>query len=166
MKEVFNELPILAYRRDKNLCDIERRQGWSVRVQMKVNVAVRCVKHCMRVKSLMWRGTKRINPLSKPACTLRNVVYALLCEPCRKTVYVGETKRSAKERIGEHLRDVKNQTEKPIMRHFSGHTVDVRFVVLQCLGWEGRAYRQLVEEKWIVRLGTKIPSGYNVQLSF
>ena len=94
-------------------------------------------------------------------------MYALLCEPCRKTVYVGETERSVKERIGEHLRDVKNQTEKLIMRHFSGHTVkDVRFVVLQCLGKEGRAYRKLVEEKWIVRLGTKIPAGCNVQLSF
>ena len=109
-------------------------------------------------------GNQAYQPLSKPACTLRNVVYALLSEPYRKTVYVGETERSVKERIGEHRRDVKNQTENPSMRHFSGHTVeDVRFVVLQCLGKEGRAYRQLVEKKWIVRQGTKtVPSGCNV----
>ena len=65
------------------------------------------------------------------------------------------------------MRDVRNQSEKPIMRHFSGHTVnDVRFLVLQCLGREWRAYRQLIEEKWIVRLGTKIPAGCNVQIGF
>ena len=98
------------------------------------------------------------------------LVFKLIDKPgkdCRKTVYVGETERSVKERIGKHLRDVKNQTEKTIMRHFRGHTVeDVRFKVLQYLGKEGRAYRQLVEEKWIVRPGTKIPSRCNVQLSF
>ena len=53
------------------------------------------------------------------------------------------------------------------MRHFSGHKVDdMHFVVLQSLGREGRAYRQLVEEKWIIRLGTKTPFGCNVQLNF
>ena len=42
------------------------------------------------------------------------------------------------------MRDVKNQAEKPIMRHFSGHKVDdIHFVVLQSLGREGSAYRQL-----------------------
>ena len=54
------------------------------------------------------------------------------------TVYVGETERSVKERISEHMRDVKNLAEKPTMGHFSGHNVDdMRFVVLQSLGREG-----------------------------
>ena len=93
------------------------------------------------------------------------MVYALLCEPCRKTLSFGETERSVKERIGERRKE--SDRKKLIMRHLGGHTVeDVRFVVLQCLGKEGNAYRELVEEKWIVRLGTKIPSGCNVQLSF
>ena len=83
------------------------------------------------------------------------------------TVYDGETERSVKERVSEHMRDIKNQAEKPIMRHFSCHKVDdMRFVVLQSLGREGRAYRQLVEEKLIIRLGTKTPFGCNVQLNF
>ena len=38
------------------------------------------------------------------------------------------------------MRDIKNQAEKPIMRHFSGHKVDdMHFVVLQSLGREDRA---------------------------
>ena len=74
------------------------------------------------------------------------------------TVYVGESERSVKEQVSEHIRDVKNQAKKPIMRHFSGHKVDdIHFVVLQSLGREDRAYRQLVEEVWIIRLGTETP---------
>ena len=170
MKGVFDELPILAYRRDKNLCDVLVHSKTARLVGSGSDGSKGSCKVCQALHEdevLDAVGNQAYQPLSKPACTLRNVVYALLCEPCRKTVYVGETERSVKERIGEHLRDVMNQTEKTIMRHFSGHTVeDVRFVVLQCLGKEGIAYKQLVEEKWIVRMGTKIPSGCNVQLSF
>lgn len=39
--------------------------------------------------------------------------------------------RSAKECIEEHLRDVKNQSDKPILRYFIRHVVgDVWFVLL------------------------------------
>ena len=90
---------------------IVKRQGWSIRVQKKVNVAV------------WW-------------CMLCSANHAGDCIRWR------DGKRSVKERIGDHMRDIKNQTEKPIMIHFSGRTVeDVRFVVLQCLGKEGRPYK-------------------------
>ncbi|XP_053394116.1 uncharacterized protein LOC123523838 [Mercenaria mercenaria] len=79
------------------------------------------------------------------------------------TVYVGETERSLKERTEEHLRDVRQQADKPIMRHFGGHTAeDVKVAVLQKVFNEGRIYRQMVEEEWIKRLGTKTPQGCNV----
>ena len=45
MKAVFDEIPILAYSRAKNLCDVfvhSKTANWSVRVQ-KRNVAVRCL---------------------------------------------------------------------------------------------------------------------------
>ena len=75
-------------------------------------------------------------------------MYALLCDRYKMTVCVGETERSMKERVSEHMRDIKNQAEKPITRHFRGHKVDdMHFLVLQSLSREGRAYRQLVEEK-------------------
>ena len=54
-----------------------------------------------------------------------------MCDRCKMTVYVGETERSLKERVSEHMRDVKNQAEKPIMRHFNGHKVyGMHYVVL------------------------------------
>ena len=44
-----------------------------------------------------------------------------------------------KERISEHLKDVKNQAEKPNMRHFKGHMKeDVKFAVLQSIGGEDK----------------------------
>ena len=65
------------------------------------------------------------------------------------------------------MRVIKNEAEKPIMRHFSDHSVnDVRFAVLQCLGKEGKANRQRIKERWIVRLVTKVPTGCNVQMGF
>ena len=94
-------------------------------------------------------------------------MYALLCERCKTTVYVGETEISVRKRVSEHMRDVRKQAEKPIVRHLSGHKVDnIHFVVFQCLARGGRAYRQLVEEKWIIRMGTKTPFRCNVHLNF
>ena len=58
-----------------------------------------------------------------------------------------------KERIDEHLRDVRQQAEKPIMRHFECHKEeDVKVTILQRMFREGRIYRQLAEEQWIVKL--------------
>ena len=45
-----------------------------------------------------------------------------------------------KEKVSEDMMDVKNQAEKPIMRHFSGHKVeDMHF-------WSSRAW---VERAWL-----------------
>lgn len=74
-------------------------------------------------------------------CSDRIVVYVLICSKCDKTVYVGKTERTVKERTEEHLGDVRNQTDIPIMRHFEGHREeDVKVAVLQCVSQEGRIY--------------------------
>ena len=58
------------------------------------------------------------------------------------------------------------QAEKPIMRHFEGHMEeDVKVTILQRMFREGRIYRQLAEEQWIVKLKTKMPQGCNVKLN-
>ena len=81
-------------------------------------------------------------------------------------MYVGETERTLKERIDVHLRDVRQQNEKPIMRHFEGHEEeDVKVAIMQRMFRESRIYRQLAEEQWIIKLKTKIPQGCNVKLN-
>ena len=80
---------------------------------------------------------------------------------------MGETERTLKERTDEHLRDVRQQAEKPIMRHFEGHKEEqLRVTILQRMFQEGRIYRQLTEEHWIMKLKTKIPQGCNVKLNW
>ena len=170
LKEVFQELPMLAYRRDKNLCDILVHSK-TARLTNTAGGEDQCnCRVCQAVeKGEVYdvAGNKTYSTIPNPKCTLRNVVYALLCDRCKMTVYVGETERSVKERVSEHMRGIKNQAEMPIMRHYSGHKVDdMHCVVLQSLGRKDRAYRQLVEEKWIIRLGTKTQFGCNVQLNF
>ena len=124
MKELFNERPMLAYRRDKNSCDMLVHKKTAKLVCLPKS---RCeCKVCQALHEgevFDVAGKQRYKPVQDPACSLQNVVYALvlLCRQCEKTIYVGETGRSVTERISEHLRDVKNQAEKPIMRHFKGH---------------------------------------------
>ena len=161
---------MLAYRRDKNLCDILVNS----KTAMVTNTGGGEDQYNCRVCQAVEKGevydvagNKTNSTIPNPKCTLPNVVYALLCDKCKMAVYVGGTERSVKERVSEHKKDIKNQAEKPIMIHFSGHKVDdMHFMVLQSLGRERRAYRQLVEEKWIIRPGTKTPFGCNVQLNF
>ena len=47
-------------------------------------------------------------------CHTKNVVYKITCNLCSatSTTYVGETRRSVRERYMEHLRDFKNKTPK------------------------------------------------------
>ena len=42
--------------------------------------------------------------IKNATCEDRNLIYALICNRCAKTVYVGETERTLKERTTEHKR--------------------------------------------------------------
>ena len=44
------------------------------------------------------------------SCTSKNVVYEVKCMLCQGANYIGETKRQARLRFNEHLRDAKNKT--------------------------------------------------------
>lgn len=95
-------------------------------------------------------------------CTSTNIIYGIICLKCG-ILYIGETGRQLKERIREHLRDVKKNTmNKEVAIHFnqSGHSI-------QDLGVFGIQYflnqnkRRLEESKLIKKLGTLSPLGLN-----
>ena len=135
MKEVFQGLPMLANRRDKNLFDIlvhSKTAKLTITGGGEDQCSCRVCQAVQEGEVYNVAGNKTYTTIPNPKCTLHNVVHALLCDRCKMPVYVGETERSVKEQISEHMRDIKNKTEKPIMRHFSGHKVDkIHFVVLQ-----------------------------------
>ena len=98
--------------------------------------------------------------------TTQQTYYCLLCGKSNVVVDVGETERSLKERLTEHLRDVRNRAEKPINKHFSNHTdQDVRVAVLRKMHDDSKVDRLIREEHWIKLLNTQFPSGCNVKVN-
>ena len=156
---------MVAYRRDSNICDslVHRKTRKATMTQpTKCECQVCQLIHTGKVYntacSSMYETVSTVN------CKDRNLVYGLVCQRCNVTVYVGETGRTLKERMVEHLRDIRMQADKPILRHFNRHDVsDVRVVVLQKVQDGGRTYRQLIEDIWIRKLGTVVPHGCNVK---
>ena len=119
MREVFDKPPLLAFRRDKNLCDVlvHREDRQNFRTLKEENCACDVCESIIKdTISDTWKYQRRgINyltvwlktrPARRPAW-FRNLIYALICNRCAKTVYVGETERTLKERTTEHRRDIK-----------------------------------------------------------
>ena len=169
MRDVFKDPPIVAFRRDKNLSD--------VLVHGKTNKALKstrlnCKPGCGNC-SIISRETvsdtshqNKYTPVSDINCQSRNVIYGIICTSCKSTVYVGETERQLRERMTEHLRDVRLRRDKPINVHFNQgeHSqLDMGFVVLEKLYNAERTERQLREGLWIKELRTVRPDGCNVK---
>ena len=168
MRQAFDSPPMVAYRRDRNLCD--------TLVHGKTNKAVNGSKSGCRGECKMCerisddRVTSTCNMVSfKPAenghCRIKNVVYLISCSSCLCSVYVGETGREIKERMTEHLRDIRLRKDKPITHHFDGqHTADMaRFTILEKLYTASNMERRIREALWIKRLQTARPNGCNVK---
>ena len=82
---------------------------------------------------------------------------------------VGETERELRERMTEHLRDVRLRKDIPINFHFGekGHTQhDMAFTVLEKVYAAERIERQLREGLWIKKLSTVRPGSCNVKDCF
>ena len=58
----------------------------------------------------------------------------------QRYLYVGETERELRERMSEHLRDIRLRKDKPLSFHFraKNHTHnDVAFAILEKTFWPG-----------------------------
>ncbi|KAH3858428.1 hypothetical protein DPMN_101051 [Dreissena polymorpha] len=73
--------------------------------------------------------------------------------------------RQIRERMSEHLRDVRLHKEKPITTHFDSNHCDdnMYFSVLETLNIAGRQEHVIREALWIKRLNTMKPFGCNVK---
>ena len=112
------------------------------------------------------RSKRSFTVISDANCKDQNLVYVLLCKKCEKTVYVGETERPLKERIDEHMRDIKYQKEKPIMINFINNGVgDLEVAVVARTTGQSKNYRLIVDNKWIQQLETRVPTGCNVNMN-
>ena len=140
-------------------------------------------KKCTRMNCIYCKAIDRSGKITCPfnqrryisrfniTCISNNLVYCLLCKICNK-IYVGQTKRELRARIGEHYTSIrKRKTHLVVGRHYnsSGHTGtnNITVYVLDFINTHpdaplSKKRREACEQKWIFRLRSTIPLGLNL----
>ena len=106
---------------------------------------------------------------STATCEDSNLIYLLTCLHCRKQ-YVGETKRTFRTRLKEHLADTKHQRDTPVANHFNQKDHSARHIAAKVLevipkdptSSHGTSTRKKHEKSWILKLQSLTPSGINI----
>jgi hypothetical protein len=121
-----------------------------------------CVNHGIKKTSIKFKSGNKII-FQNLTCASKNVVYAIECKVCHK-FYVGETQHSAKQRLSQHLSNIKLKYDTPVSKHFNseGHSInDLNFfVIAQNSNWSIKK-RRFVENQWISKLNALSPNGIN-----
>jgi len=162
MREVFSKPPLVAYRRDRNLCDtlVHKKTSKATFITHICETNCTCCNKLTTSDIQDTDGKITYSTCKNVTCRTRNVIYGIGCNKCECVVYVGETERQIRERMSEHLRDVRLHKEKPITTHFdSSHCDDnMYFSVLETLNIAGRQERVIREALWIKRLKFTVSS--------
>ena len=93
-------------------------------------------------------------------CRTSNVVYAVHCKKCKHIVYVSETETMLKDRMQNHLSDIRTckKYDKPVSIHFNskGNSIDnFRFAVIEISRKNNTIYRQTRESLFIKMCNTQ-----------
>ena len=153
------DLPIVSYRRPKNLRDLLVSTSGSVAGSSgpKADGTFPCetsrCKTCEAVHNLDTVDCKEPYKVRGHfTCTSSSVVYLISCgKPGCEAVYVGETGCSLRERMNGHRFSIKNKTNTPVGMHFSTEGHNPRVSVIQKAP-QDILQRRLLEKSWIDRL--------------
>ena len=168
LKQVFQEPPLIAYKRPKNIKEhIIRakvpplRPSRPKRIILGMSKCKGCpicpyIKPGKKVRATATTFTADIE--QQVNCQTRNIVYCIQCRKCC-IQYIGETQRSLQERISEHRGYItKLQKHKATGEHFNlpGHRVaDMEVSILEKIFNEDPHYRKQREQMWIEKFNTK-----------
>ena len=172
MRDIFPKPPVVAYKRDLSLRDILVHSTDSFSPEQPGSHACqrpRC-QTCEFITPLtdMYEALKAPLPSAIISPARRKILYCISCRRCSH-IYIGETGRSLRSRIGEHLRSVRNNTPGfPVSQHFNsaGHSitdVQVRGMRL-CRG--SNILRKQLEMRLIFQLGTVQTDGLNINFKY
>ncbi|XP_059150561.1 uncharacterized protein LOC131937289 [Physella acuta] len=129
---LFQQNPLVVYRRERNLRDLLVRS----RLPPTTNTGfgtTPCPRKCntclftLQVESLQLpKGTLKIK--NHFNCESRNVVYVIKCRRCN-IFYIGQTGKRLSDRVSQHLRSINNEDSLPVAKHFnkSGHDLKKDF---------------------------------------
>ena len=171
LEEVFQEPPLVAYSRNKNIKDtlIRAKLNKNTRQQRKSHGMKKCgkCKACsyilegktVKTNKLNWRINREVN------CESSNVIYLVECDKdkCKKK-YIGETERCFRERIYEHIKYARNKNlSYATGEHFNlpGHSwQNMKFTVIKKVKENNVIYRQ-EREKFFIRKFNTFYNGLN-----
>jgi hypothetical protein len=189
MKKTFQNKPIMAYRRNRNLGDI---LGQKTLVNNKVvrkgqphqtggctpclskgdNKCCRQIRRTTKFRSN--RTNRSYDIFHKVNCKSKWVVYLMECIICR-TQYVGKSEWPMNMRINKHRNDVPRSDSLDVCQHFRnpGHHFDThaKFTIIEELKQKNRPkliMRKILEQRedaWVVKLRTLNPDGFNKELN-
>ena len=103
-------------------------------------------------------------------CNSSNVIYCIECTRCQKR-YVGQTKRKIKERLREHLYNIKKDNKTDMSYHFNTNQhkgeCDMKVYILDFIyeapdSKRAAKLRDTIEHNWIHKLRTVAPKGLNI----
>ena len=97
-------------------------------------------------------------------CSDFNIIYLIVCKKCDAR-YVGQTSRTLRRRIGEHIANIKSRYASSVSSHFNFTCSlnDFSFTALEHCPNNERRLRK--ESQWIERLKTLVPNGLNESLN-
>ena len=95
-------------------------------------------------------------------CSTKGLIYLTTCTHCKKQ-YVGQTGRTLRDRIREHLQNISHKKEATGQHYSSsGHSQwNLKVQVIEKVTPNTPSYRLEREDFWIRRLATKFPHGLN-----
>ena len=171
MKKIFPKPPMLAFKQPQNLRKMLCRAKLPTQNQAKRKL--KGVKPCNQPCTLcpyintskeftssQSKEIFKINDLY--TCNTKGVIYLTTCSQCNKQ-YVGQTGRTLKERMKEHLYNMYKKTEVTGL-HYSlpGHSHwNFKVQVIEKVYPNTANFRLEREDYWIKKLETKIPPGLN-----
>lgn len=100
---------------------------------------------------------------SRFTCASTNIIYLVTCSKCYKQ-YVGETGRSLRDRVTDHVSCIKLKKDTPIGLHFNhaGHSLkDFTILAIEQFEQNSEASRRIKEHTWQHLLQTAHPLGIN-----
>ena len=190
LRETFKDLPMTAYRRNKNIGDIlnsntlvnnQVKRKSSGKSQGKCrpchtnnrNMCCNHMKSCNSFKSAITNKVYRI--FHDVTCRTKMVVYLLECKLCPKVQYVGKSESPANIRINKHRDDCKISTSIDIDQHFRlpGHDFNQHavFTIIEKMNVTNKSKKELREilerreDFWVMELKTLKPLGLNAKLN-
>ena len=167
MKEVFENPPLVAYKRNQNLRDLlikakvpkkQRRPQRNLPGMYKCNNCPICpyIKTDKLIKA--HSSDCKVELTKRYTCQSKNLVYVISCSKCGLQ-YVGETEKSLQTRFSQHLGYVRNDhLKKATGQHFNlpGHSLDnMKVSVIETINNKSEFYRKNREKHYIEKLNTK-----------